>query len=289
MKQATFDDLSRGKQLDLLRDVQIPSTIVGGQRVAASTLKATIKEIAGFARGPGECYASHRTLAGAVSCSPITIRRAIDALVQLSLITREKKKSRAGVVVNHYRVVWSEVQLLASKANEHMLSEERADALSDTSICSLSNEHTLFESVPIEAQEEAQKQTQRKPASAGSGEASSPAPSRPLDVVMTFPVVGPKGPVWHLLPSQVDRFRELYPTVDVVQACRNALGWLEGNPERRKTYDGMLKYLHKWLAKDQNQGRWLENSQAPGKYRAPDSAMNYDPKASERNPKRGCM
>ena len=46
----------------------------------------------------------------------------------------------------------------------------------------------------------------------------------------------------------------LYPAVDVRQECRHMLGWLQGNPKRRKTADGMAAFIHQWLKKEQNQG-----------------------------------
>lgn len=54
--------------------------------------------------------------------------------------------------------------------------------------------------------------------------------------------------------SQIDRWRELYPAVDVLQSLRNMAGWCDANPQRRKTKGGMDKFINAWLAREQNRG-----------------------------------
>jgi len=46
----------------------------------------------------------------------------------------------------------------------------------------------------------------------------------------------------------------LYPAVDIEQELRNMVGWLDGNPTRRKTKSGILKFINSWLSKEQDQG-----------------------------------
>jgi hypothetical protein len=53
---------------------------------------------------------------------------------------------------------------------------------------------------------------------------------------------------------------ELYPAVDVKQQLRSMRGWLVSNSQKRKTMSGMPRFVHKWLAKEQNSGRDPTNS-----------------------------
>ena len=50
------------------------------------------------------------------------------------------------------------------------------------------------------------------------------------------------------------RWQELYPAVDVFQQLRNMRGWLDANPSRRKTKNGINKFINHWLADKQDNG-----------------------------------
>ena len=74
---------------------------------------------------------------------------------------------------------------------------------------------------------------------------AAPVISMPLNDGSEFPVT----------EEMVKEWGELYPAVDVMQQLRNARGWLVDNPTRRKTRNGIRRYLGNWLAKEQNRGR----------------------------------
>ena len=81
--------------------------------------------------------------------------------------------------------------------------------------------------------------------------AEPPAASTPK--LLTFPTVG-HPPFWDLVEGQVDRWRELYPNLDIVSECRKALGWIEQNPTKRKTARGMGSFLVSWLNRAVDRG-----------------------------------
>lgn len=67
--------------------------------------------------------------------------------------------------------------------------------------------------------------------------------------------------------QQVEEWAALYPAVDVMQELRKMRGWLQGNPQKRKTSRGVLRFIISWLAREQDKGRctspkraerWLE-------------------------------
>lgn len=60
--------------------------------------------------------------------------------------------------------------------------------------------------------------------------------------------------LYPITESQVTEFKELYPAVDVMQELRCMKGWLNGNPKKRKTRAGVLRFVHNWLAGEQNRG-----------------------------------
>jgi hypothetical protein len=80
--------------------------------------------------------------------------------------------------------------------------------------------------------------------------------------VLTFPVDGVKSrgkhanrTTWPLTTVKLDELIETYQTVDVAEECRHALAWIQANPSRRKTYDGMAAFVVNWLNRAVNMRR----------------------------------
>ena len=63
------------------------------------------------------------------------------------------------------------------------------------------------------------------------------------------------GEIYPISREKADRWRELYPAVDVSQELRNMAAWLESNPAKRKTKSGILRFCNGWLAREQDKGR----------------------------------
>lgn len=68
-------------------------------------------------------------------------------------------------------------------------------------------------------------------------------------VVMTFPVQG-SDQEWELTQADVDRWVELYPALDVMQALRGALAHVETSTAKRRTSRGMRTFLVGWLNRE---------------------------------------
>lgn len=54
--------------------------------------------------------------------------------------------------------------------------------------------------------------------------------------------------------EMIAEWSELYPAVDVKQDLRKMKGWLDSNPNRRKTKSGIKRFITNWLAKTQDSG-----------------------------------
>lgn len=59
--------------------------------------------------------------------------------------------------------------------------------------------------------------------------------------------------------EQCHEWAGLYPAVDVIQQLRNMRGWLDGNPTKRKTKRGIVRFITGWLAREQDRG-WAKNN-----------------------------
>lgn len=80
---------------------------------------------------------------------------------------------------------------------------------------------------------------------------SGPMPAT-LDAVITLPLnTGEEHPVTQ---GEIDQWQDLYPSANVLQELRNMKGWLLANRQRRKTKSGVGRFIHGWLAKEQNKG-----------------------------------
>ena len=62
------------------------------------------------------------------------------------------------------------------------------------------------------------------------------------------------GTAFAISAEQCHEWAGLYPAVDVIQQLRGMLGWLNANPEKRKTKRGILAFINRWLAKEQDKG-----------------------------------
>ena len=63
------------------------------------------------------------------------------------------------------------------------------------------------------------------------------------------------GEMYPVTQKQIEGWKQLYPGVDIEQALRSMAGWLEGNPTKRKTKRGIVRFITSWLDRDQNSGR----------------------------------
>lgn len=91
------------------------------------------------------------------------------------------------------------------------------------------------------------------------GRENQPSADDPVVVEMVLN----DGGTYKVTRSEAERYQALYPAVDVMQELRNAAGWLEGNPTRRKTKAGIKRYINGWLAREQDNGKGKGGSSTP--------------------------
>ena len=81
----------------------------------------------------------------------------------------------------------------------------------------------------------------------------SAAQSNEEERLIDFPT-NVKGKVYWVTKSQANEYQELYPAVDVLLEVREMKAWLLSNPTKRKTENGMTRFMNGWLSKRQNSG-----------------------------------
>lgn len=60
--------------------------------------------------------------------------------------------------------------------------------------------------------------------------------------------------------SDIKKWQEIYPAVDIKQEFRNMLGWCNSNPKNRKTKNGINRFINSWLSRRQDNSRVERNS-----------------------------
>ena len=69
-------------------------------------------------------------------------------------------------------------------------------------------------------------------------------------VVIALPCL--KGYNHPIYEDDINHYQDLYPAVNVHQELKLMLGWLESNPNNRKTKNGIKAFITRWLSKKQD-------------------------------------
>lgn len=75
--------------------------------------------------------------------------------------------------------------------------------------------------------------------------------------------------------SDIERWKDTYPAVDVEGELKRMIAWLESNPTKKKTRRGINRFINSWLARTQDRGGSRTGQQAEAE---PDTGHNdyYD-------------
>lgn len=86
-----------------------------------------------------------------------------------------------------------------------------------------------------------------------SGESSTPKAKKPPEPAL-YSLPLNDGSTHGVTQSDISRYVKLYPAVDIDQEIRKMIGWLESNPQRRKTKNGVRRFITGWLSREQDRG-----------------------------------
>lgn len=106
----------------------------------------------------------------------------------------------------------------------------------------------------IEKEIESEKEIERKERDREKRKKNSCAEPQPAEAsappVITIPLND--GTEYPVTEEQVAEWMNLYPAVDIMQQLRNMRGWAINNPKKRKTKNGVKRFINSWLAKEQD-------------------------------------
>lgn len=64
--------------------------------------------------------------------------------------------------------------------------------------------------------------------------------------------------------KDIDEWKELYQSVDILQELKKMKGWLNANPKKRKTKSGIKRFINAWLSREQDKPH-LQSTATPKK------------------------
>lgn len=168
-----------------------------------------------------------------------TVARAIEKLASAGLVTLYAFEGKPYL----YLPTWNHHQSVRAKFSKYPAPEDGCERMkSSASNCNQMNANVpVFECDIRESifeNRESNIGAEPEPASA------PPVAELPLNDGSLFPVYAPDASKWSTL----------YPAVNVLQELQKMTGWLDANPKRRKTKNGIRSFITGWLAREQDRG-----------------------------------
>ena len=97
-------------------------------------------------------------------------------------------------------------------------------------------------------------------------EEAPPAAEDPAPVI-TLPLND--GSEYGVTQREAEEYAALYPSVDILQELRGMRGWCLNNAKRRKTRNGIRRFMNSWLSRVQDRGG--SACRSPGPAQAPEN------------------
>lgn len=145
-QQDLFTDLPRGEQLKLLRRVELEPWQRRSMKVSGMMQKAVLRVIDDHDGGRG-CFASQNSIAATIGCGRATVARAIAALIDRDLITKERPNHWSP---NHHRINWTALGMLDNLCGDTSAHPSGTSTCrGDTSVESLENTKRITGEQPL--------------------------------------------------------------------------------------------------------------------------------------------
>lgn len=146
-------------------------------------------------------------------------------------------------------VKWDKYQRIRAKRSKFPAPDGNSSRknVSDNTCCQVTTHGNKCSYNPIQSEINPNPKSNPNPSFSAELETSSTPPP-----VISMPLND--GGEWPVYQEQVEKWQSLYPAVDVMQQLRNMCGWLEANPKRKKTQNGISRFVTGWLSREQDRG-----------------------------------
>lgn len=129
-----------------------------------------------------------------------------------------------------------------------LISGKSGDASGDKSGDASGDVPALEEDIDIEVEEDIENNTLLLGAETPP---SPPKQKKPSSPVVISIILNDKTE-YQITEADVAQWKELYPAVDIMQELRKMKGWADANPAKRKTRNGIKRFINNWLSKEQD-------------------------------------
>jgi hypothetical protein len=187
-------------------------------------------------RGDWSCSPSVAGLASDTGLSTRSVIRAIASLEQGGIIVANHRQGmRTGYVIRCQPVTSANPSLVTNQPVTSDTVSGTSDTLSKTS-----------DTVAPE-QEEHQEQEEKHLAEQAPPSADEPAGD---EADRTGPdLITREGVGWRITTGMLRNLQDAHPGIDILIELRKAALWIAGNPRRRKTARGMLRFVTTWVSR----------------------------------------
>lgn len=184
--------------------------------------KVILFEVDSLDKGEQGCFASNEYIAKFCSCSAWKVSTAISKLIDLGYIRLESFDGRQRVLKSC--LVFSTKQTLENPKPDF----GKSQAINNSSINTRDyNMNTSY---------------------------SCPEPSKDASTPPVYTLPLNDGTNHEITSEDFEKYKRLYPSVDVMAEFRKMDGWFDGHPSRRKTRKGIRRFINSWLGKEQDKG-----------------------------------
>ena len=99
----------------------------------------------------------------------------------------------------------------------------------------------------------------------------------------SFELVLKDNTLYPIYPTDVNKYKELYPKIDVEQQLRSMVGWCDSNPQKRKTRSGVKRFINSWLSRENDRKATAPVTASKPKFNDFENKQNYDDFLSQLN------
>lgn len=99
----------------------------------------------------------------------------------------------------------------------------------------------------------------------------------------SFELVLKDNTLYPIYPTDVTKYKELYPKIDVEQQLRSMVGWCDSNPQKRKTRSGVKRFINSWLSRENDRKTTAPATASKPKFNDFENKQNYDDFLSQLN------
>ena len=179
-----------------------------------------------------------------------TVKSFLDVLKSDGMITYECTKQCTTVCIVNYEKYQGFLDFDSASNAQQMHNQMHNDGTTECTTTVQPNAHNIRKKEGKES-----KEINNKDYIGGAG-TPPPPPEPPKQKKSSSPVVISillnDKTEYQITEADVVAWKDLYQSVDIMQELRKMKGWADANPSKRKTRNGIKRFINNWLSKEQD-------------------------------------